>query len=357
MATKSHVWEGKIPSESHSTLATNLSHALAKARTPVPRSPFCLLCLGMTALDKEPHPAARAGYRSIGAHWSSNSSMRNSTLSSPISNRFQRQRTCTTYLQALKYVTGGQKAQSPSSPSCQRGDRHLQRTIQNTKAQLYLLKPPWSHQPSWTDTCPQGLADHTTNCATCSALQRDDLLTWESKKNLTETRVCSQDTLPCPSVVVSYSSGDWGRERETRESERRETGSLMSYRSIQPHPMAVFNHLQFHKWGPGPGDGFSLQYCSPSCTLVTDVVASYHLGPFTPRIKLLACPPAGVFTSKSCYCGYQSLWKWPHCKKVTIIKWGLSKKGKKNKSTGFINTSVQPLSKPFMLSSLWQRKS
>lgn len=309
MATKSHVWEGKFPSESRSTLATNSSHALAKARTPVPRLPFCLLRLGMAALDKEPCPAARAGYGSIRTHWSSNPSMRNSTLSSPISNRFQWQRTCTTYLQALKYITGGQEAQSPSSSSCQRGDRHLQRTIQNMKAQLHLLKPPWSHRPSWTDTCPPGLADHTTNYATCSALQRDDLLTWESKKKSSQKHVFALRThsLALQWLCPAPQENGEERERETRESERRGTGSLTSYRSTHPHPMEVFNHLQFYKWGAGPGDGFSSQYCSPCCPLDMDVVASYHLGPFTPRIKLLACPPTGVFTSKSCYCGYPSL--------------------------------------------------
>lgn len=79
------------------------------------------------------------------------------------------------------------------------------------------------------------------DCATCSALQRDNLPTREGKKPLTETRVCSQASLPCPLAVVSCSSRDWrekGGQKESGkpETERRGTGSPTSYRSVRPFP-------------------------------------------------------------------------------------------------------------------------
>lgn len=126
------------------------------------------------------------------------------------------------------------------------------------------------------------------DCATCSALQRDNLPTREGKKTLTETRVCSQASLPCPLAVVSCSSRDW---RERREDRKRAGSQRQREEGLDPpHPTEVSDHFQLREWGPGPGDGFSSRSCSPASPLEMDVVASYHLGPFTPRIKLLVCP-------------------------------------------------------------------
>lgn len=154
------------------------------------------------------------------------------------------------------------------------------------KAQLYLLEPPQSHWPNWTDTCPQGSADDTSDCATCSALQRDNLPTWDGKIKLAETRVCSQASLPCPSVVVSCSSRDRGEKGGQKDRGKPERGGGLD----TSHPMEVSNHFQLHSWGPGLEDGFSSRYCSPASPLEMDVVASYHFGPLTSRIKLLAHP-------------------------------------------------------------------
>lgn len=71
------------------------------------------------------------------------------------------------------------------------------------------------------------------------------------------------------------------RKRAGNERERdRQTGSLTSYRSVQPLPAPQVRSRSRR---------FSSRYCSPASPLEMDVVASYHLGPFTPRIKPLAC--------------------------------------------------------------------
>lgn len=102
----------------------------------------------------------------------------------------------------------------------------------------------WGHQEAtkltWQAHAHKDHQDHTRNCATCSALQRDDLSVWEGKKKtLAETRVCSQASLPCPLVVMSCSSREQRkkeRQKDSGKQERRGTRSLMSYTSVQPLP-------------------------------------------------------------------------------------------------------------------------
>lgn len=78
---------------------------------------------------------------------------------------------------------------------------------------------------------------------------------------------------------------------ERREDRKRAGSQRQREEGLDPpHPTEVSDHFQLREWGPGPGDGFSSRSCSPASPLEMDVVASYHLGPFTPRIKLLVCP-------------------------------------------------------------------
>lgn len=63
-----------------------------------------------------------------------------------------------------------------------------------------------------------------------------------AKKKLAETRVRSQASLPCPSVVVSCSSRDRAEKGGQKDRGKPERGGGLD----TSHPMEVSNHFQLH---------------------------------------------------------------------------------------------------------------
>lgn len=117
--------------------------------------------------------------------------------------------------------------------------------------------------------------------ATVFELQRKDLPAWESKQTQAQTRLLSGLTLsPFSCVLLLKKLGkEAGTEPEWTTREMRGTASLLPYRSVKP---VLAPQMRI------PGYGFSCKYRSPAPPTKRDVVASYHLRPFTPRIKLKA---------------------------------------------------------------------
>lgn len=217
-----------------------------------------------------------------------------------------------------------------------KGQQALQRMIQNVKARLYLLRWPWSHRLKQADTCPQWPVVHTNNRETWSALQKEVLPTWEgkkkpTKKHSTETPVCSHSLALQCLCPAPQETGERRGDRKRVQNQREKRDWIPHILQKCPTTSTSTGEVQVQKMDLVPSTTLqplpTLHAPTPDC-LEMNVVTSYHLETFTPRIKPPACSPIGVSTSKSYYCGYQSPSKWPQHTK----SWALNEVFKKKKA-------------------------